>query len=198
MRYDTSQQEGALHSALKPPLDEVVAFPELPTGFERVGETVRCRVQGELQRYWIEHGMMEEEGSFREVVRERGHVEGAMRSSVKSGKSSEKSMKSSGKSMKSSEKSSENSPANSHAIPSIDSSTHSHKHTSPNTPVKTLQTELRVDEAVEKHMTPIKRTSFFHAQQGAKTRKKITGVVFRYQKGFTCAVRQAATVDDFL
>ena len=187
MRYDTSQQEGALHSALKPPLDEVVAFPELPTGFERVGETVRCRVQGELQRYWIEHGMMEEEGSFREVVRERGHVEGVMRSSMKSGKSSEKSL---GKSMKSPEKSNVNSHSN--------SSTNLSTHTSPNTPVKTLQTELRVDETVEKHMTPIKRTSFFHAQQGAKTRKKITGVVFRYQKGFTCAVRQAATVDDFL
>jgi len=65
-------------------------------------------------------------------------------------------------------------------------------------PVKVPQTELHVDEAVEKHMTPMKRTSFFHAQQGAKTRKKVTGVVFRYQKGFTCAVRQAAMVDDFL
>ena len=174
LRYDTSQREGALHSSLKPPLDEVVSFPELATGFERVGETVRCRVQGELQRYCIEHGMMEEDGSFREVMREESEKgKKAMKSPAKT-------------SVKSSQKSVSTTPVKSTVKSTVKS------------PVKVPQTELHVDEAVEKHMTPMKRTSFFHAQQGAKTRKKVTGVVFRYQKGFTCAVRQAAMVDDFL
>lgn len=65
-------------------------------------------------------------------------------------------------------------------------------------PVKP-QTEVQISQDIEKRMTStIKRTTFFSSQHGEKTRRKITGVVFRFQQGFTCAVRQPATVGDFL
>ena len=61
------------------------------------------------------------------------------------------------------------------------------------------QTEVQISQDIEKKMAgTIKRTTFFSSQHGEKTRRKITGVVFRFQQGFTCAVRQPATVSDFL
>ena len=63
---------------------------------------------------------------------------------------------------------------------------------------KARQVDVEVNEQeIEKKMTPIKN-SFFASHQTARVRKGIQGIVFRFQKGFTCAVRQSASIQDFL
>ena len=37
---------------------------------------------------------------------------------------------------------------------------------------------------------------FFAMQQSTHERKTVKGIVYRYQKGYTCAVRQPATIRD--
>ena len=64
---------------------------------------------------------------------------------------------------------------------------------------KQRQVDLEVNEKeIEKKMTPMKKSTFFNTHQEAKVRKGIRGIVFRFQKGFTCAVRQPAKISDFL
>ena len=84
------------------------------------------------------------------------------------------------------------------------------KKAAPATPVKRKQhaaqsqsesakKQRQVDlEEIEKKMTPMKKSTFFNTHQEAKVRKGIRGIVFRFQKGFTCAVRQPAKISDFL
>ena len=62
-------------------------------------------------------------------------------------------------------------------------------------PQKKLQMDVK---CVENEMTPIKKTTFFTTQHTSRSRKTVTGVVFRYQQGFTCAVRQPSSIHDFL
>ena len=63
---------------------------------------------------------------------------------------------------------------------------------------KLRQVDVEVNEQeIEKRMTPIKH-SFFSSHQTTRVRKGLQGIVFRFQKGFTCAVRQPASIQDFL
>lgn len=63
---------------------------------------------------------------------------------------------------------------------------------------KARQVDIEVNEQqIEKTMTPIKN-SFFNSHQTTRVRKGLQGIVFRFQKGFTCAVRQPASIQDFL
>lgn len=141
MSYESSQKTGVLTIGLNPDLVAISTFPEIPHPFLKVMNTVKFKIQGELQKYRIQHGLATEEPTESHVERPK-----------------------------------------------------------PETPKKppVLVHQPKADESVEKRMTPIKRSTFFSSQHGAKIRKKVTGIVFRYQKGFTCAVRQPALLSDFL
>ncbi|KAK8805971.1 hypothetical protein WA171_007057 [Blastocystis sp. BT1] len=139
--YESSQKTGMLTIGLNPDLVSIATFPEIPHPFVKVMNTVKFRIQGELQKYRIQHGMATGESISHHIERAK-----------------------------------------------------------PETPKKApvLLHQPKADESVEKRMTPIKRSTFFSSQHESKTRKKVKGIVFRYQQGFTCAVRQAALMSDFL
>ena len=136
-----NKSDSSLLIGLNPDLVSIATFPEIPHPFVKVMNTVKFRIQGELQKYRIQHGMATGESISHHIERAK-----------------------------------------------------------PETPKKApvLLHQPKADESVEKRMTPIKRSTFFSSQHESKTRKKVKGIVFRYQQGFTCAVRQAALMSDFL
>ena len=154
--YESSQNTGKLAIALKPDIEPIAVFPEIPIAFSKVVNTVKFKIQAEIQRVMIGGDKHEEKSKTSEVK------------PVESSKS-------------------QTTPKKRAASSFFES------------PKKKLQMDVTVDESrLEKEMTPIKKTSFFNTQQTSRNRKLVKGVVFRYQQGFTCAVRQPATIHDFL
>jgi hypothetical protein len=62
---------------------------------------------------------------------------------------------------------------------------------------RTTVEALMVENDVSKKLTPMKRTNFFSGEKGSKSRRTVQGIVFRFQQGFTSAVRQHGTIHDF-
>lgn len=153
MTYESSQSTGRLMIALKPDIEALAVYPDIPSPFSKVLNAVKFKVQTEIQK---------------RVIQDENSIE----RTPKKKPSSEQ----------------QQTPKKKRPSSSFFES-----------PKKKLQMDVTVDEKqLEKQMTPIKKTTFFNSQQTSRTRKVVKGVVFRYQKGFTCAVRQAATVHDFL
>lgn len=157
--YESSQSTGRLAIALKPDLEAFVIYPEIPSAFSKVSNTVKFKIQAELQKQLL-----------------RG--EPVSKQHVEQGKET---------------------PKKRPASTFFESPKKHPASTFLESPKKKLQMDVTVNEQeLEKKMTPIKKSSFFNSQQTSRNRKVVKGVVFRYQQGFTCAVRQPATIHDFL
>lgn len=152
MTYESSQSTGRLMIALKPDIEALAVYPDIPSPFSKVLNAVKFKIQSEIQKRVIQNENTVERTPKKKPLSEQ------------------------------------------HQTPKKRSSSSFFE-----SPKKKLQMEVAVDEKqLEKQMTPIKKTTFFNSQQASRTRKVVKGVVFRYQQGFTCAVRQAATIHDFL
>ena len=65
-------------------------------------------------------------------------------------------------------------------------------------PLKKLRPEVTVEaSSLEGEKTAMK-VPFFTMQQSVHERKSVKGIVYRFQKGYTCAVRQPATIRDLI
>ena len=148
--YESAQNTGKLTISLKPDLEPLAVFPDIPVAFSKVLNTVKFKIQGEIQQI---------------LIRGEQKVNVPMETKPVEQKT----------------------PKKRSASSFFES------------PKKKLQMDVTIDESrIEKEMTPIKKGSFFSAQQASRSRKIVKGIVFRYQQGFTCAVRQPATIHDFL
>ena len=148
--YESAQNTGKLTISLKPDLEPLAVFPDIPVAFSKVLNTVKFKIQGEIQKI---------------LIRGEQKVNVPMETKPVEQKT----------------------PKKRSASSFFES------------PKKKLQMDVTIDESrIEKEMTPIKKGSFFSAQQASRSRKIVKGIVFRYQQGFTCAVRQPATIHDFL
>ena len=65
-------------------------------------------------------------------------------------------------------------------------------------PLKKLRPEVTADVSTLKEEQLPQMDPFFTLQQTNHVRKTVTGIVYRYQRGYTCAVRQPATIRDLL
>lgn len=65
-------------------------------------------------------------------------------------------------------------------------------------PLKKLRLEAMVDAASLETEKTTMRVPFFTMQQATHVRKTVKGIVYRFQKGYTCAVRQPATIHDLI
>ena len=63
-------------------------------------------------------------------------------------------------------------------------------------PLKKLRPEVTVEASSLETEKTAMRVPFFAMQQSTHERKTVKGIVYRYQKGYTCAVRQPATIRD--
>ena len=173
LQYESSQSTGKLMIALQPDITQIGAFPEFPVPFVKVVNTVKFKIQAEIQKKMIQGHSQSQSPSTpsKPSVTSVTSVTSAKRDS-------------SSKSLSASKPSN-----NSSATASIPFES----------PKKKIQMDVTVDKSrLEKEMTPMKKNPFFTSQQTARSRKVVKGLVFRYQQGFTRAVRQAATINDFL
>lgn len=63
-------------------------------------------------------------------------------------------------------------------------------------PLKKLRPEVTVEASSLETEKTVMKVPFFAMQQSTHERKTVKGIVYRYQKGYTCAVRQPATIRD--
>ena len=65
-------------------------------------------------------------------------------------------------------------------------------------PLKKLRPEVTADVSTLKEEQLPQMNPFFTLQQTNHVRKTVTGIVYRYQRGCTCAVRKNTTIRDLL